>query len=138
MYTHERSKQMADVTVKSVDEMESLFDGLFVRARAELGVTSFGMQVENMPANHESYPEHAHAEDGQEEVYTVLSGSATLEADGQSWPLTPGIFARVGPNQTRKISTGSEPCSLLAIGATPGQVYEAAPYTEVGAPAPGA
>lgn len=129
---------MADVTVKSVDDMEALFDGLFVRARAELGVSAFGMQVENMPANHEQYPEHAHEEDGQEEVYTVLSGSATLEADGQSWDLQPGVFARVGANQKRKITTGSEGCRMLAIGGTPGKSYEAPPVTELGGPVPGA
>ena len=129
---------MADVTVESAENMEALFGGLFVRARASLGVSSFGMQVENMPANHEAYPEHAHEEDGQEEVYTVLTGSAQLEADGQKWDLTPGVFARVGPNQKRKISTGSEPCSLLAIGGTPGKAYEAPAVTELGGPVPGA
>ncbi|MGI9659793.1 MAG: cupin domain-containing protein [Gaiellaceae bacterium] len=129
---------MADVTVESADNMEAIFGGGFVRARAALGVTAFGMQVENLPANHTDYPEHDHAQDGQEEVYTVLSGAAQLEADGQTWDLTPGVFARVGANQKRKISTGSEPCSLLAIGGTPGQAYEVPPYTELGAPAPGA
>ena len=89
-------------------------------------------------ANDDSYPEHDHEADGQEEVYTVLSGSAQLEADGQTWDLAPGVFPRVGPNQKRGISTGSEPCGLLAIGSTPGQAYEIPPYTELGAPAPGA
>ncbi len=128
---------MADVTVQSVENMEALFDGLFVRARAELGVSAFGLQVENMPANHEG-PEHAHEQDGQEEVYTVLTGSATLEADGQTWDLTPGTFAGVGANQTRKISTGNEGCSLLAIGGTPGKAYEAPAVTELGGPVPDA
>ena len=129
---------MPDVTVQSVDEMEPLFGGLFVRARAGLGVTAFGLQVENLPANHQDYPEHNHDSDGQEEVYTALSGSAQLQADGQSWDLTPGVFARVGPGQSRKIVTGGDACQLLVIGATPGQGYEAPPFTELGAPAPGA
>ena len=30
---------MADATVKHIDEMESFYDGMVVRARAELGVT---------------------------------------------------------------------------------------------------
>ena len=124
--------------MESAENMEALFGGLFVLARASLGLTAFGMQVENMPANRDSYPEHDHEADGQEEVYTVLSGSAQLEADGQAWDLTPGVFARVGPNQKRRISTASEPCSLLAIGATPGQPYEVPPYTELGAPEPDA
>jgi mannose-6-phosphate isomerase-like protein (cupin superfamily) len=128
---------MSDVTIRSVDQMEAIFGGLFVRARAELGVTSFGIQVENMPANHEAYPEHNHEGDGQEEVYTVLSGSAQLQADGQSWDLTPGVFARVGANQSRKIVTTGEGCQLLAIGGTPDKAYEVAPFTELGGPIPG-
>ena len=51
---------MADATVKRVDEMESIFDGSFVRARAALGARSFGMNIINLPANWENYPEHDH------------------------------------------------------------------------------
>lgn len=128
---------MSDVAVKRVEDFDSPNGGGFCRARASLGVTSFGMQVENFPANFEHFPEHDHAADGQEEVYTALSGSATLEADGQSFRLEPGVFARVGPGVKRKITTGGEPVQLLAIGATPGQPYSAPPFTEEGAPLPG-
>ena len=129
---------MADVTCKNVSEMEQLFGGGFIRARASLGVTSWGMQVENLPPNHQDYPEHDHGQDGQEEVYAVLSGSCTLQADGESHQLSVGDFARVGPSEKRKIVTGDEACQLLAIGAVPGKAYEAPPYTELGAPEPGA
>ena len=95
------------------------------------------MQVENFPPNFEHFPEHDHAADGQEEVYTALSGSATLHAEGQTYRLEPGVFARVGPGVTRKFTTGEEPVRLLAIGAIPGQPYSAPAYTEGGAPLPG-
>jgi len=36
---------MPDVTVKSIDDMEAIYGGLARRARAELGVTAWGMQV---------------------------------------------------------------------------------------------
>ena len=36
---------MADVTFKRIDEMETLYHGVARRARAELGVTGWGMQV---------------------------------------------------------------------------------------------
>ena len=49
----------------------------------------------------------------------------------------PGVFARVGPGVTRKITTGDSPVQLLAIGGTPGQAYVAPGYTEEGAPLPG-
>lgn len=134
---------MKDVTVKRIDQMDSLFDGMFVRARAELGVRAFGMQVLNLPAGWQNYPEHSHAgspyevaNDGQEEVYLVLSGSATLITGEERYALEPGVMVRVGPAQSRKIVTGDEPAQVLAIGATPGLPYSPAPFTEVGAPPP--
>ena len=128
---------MSDVVVKRIDEFDSPNGGGFCRARAGLGVTSFGMQVENFPPHFEHFPEHDHEADGQEEVYTALSGSATLQADGQSYRLEPGVFARVGPGVTRKITTAEEPVQLLCLGATPGQAYEAPSFTEAGAALPG-
>lgn len=128
---------MSDVSVKRVEEFDSPNQGGFCRARATLGVSSFGMQVENFPPHFEHFPEHDHRDDGQEEVYTALSGTATLHADGQNYTLEPGVFARVGPDVRRKITTGDEPVQLLAVGATPGQSYSAPAFTEVGAPLPG-
>ncbi len=131
---------MADVTVKRIEEMDSIFDGLMVRARAELGVSAFGMQVMNLPPNWTDYPEHTHAgigaNDGQEEVYVPLAGRATLVAGEERFDLEPGVIARVGPGQLRKIVTGAEPMRILAIGGMPGKAYDAPPFTEVGAPAP--
>jgi mannose-6-phosphate isomerase-like protein (cupin superfamily) len=127
---------MSEVSVKRVEDFDSPNGGGFCRARASLGVSSFGMQVENFPANFEHFPEHDHAQDGQEEVYTVLSGSATLNAGGESYQLEPGVFARVGPGVTRKITTGEQPVQLLALGGTPGEAYSPPPYTEAGAPLP--
>jgi uncharacterized cupin superfamily protein len=128
---------MSDVTVKRVEDFDSPNEGGFCRARAGLGVTAFGMQVEQFPPNFEHFPEHDHAEDGQEEVYTLLSGAATLHVGGQEFQLEPGVFARVAPNATRKITTGSEPARLLAIGGTPGAAYASPPFTEEGASLPG-
>ena len=66
----------------------------------------------------------------------VLSGRATLTAGGEDHELVPGVFARVGPLEARKISTGDDGARVLAIGASPGQVYVAPEYTEEGAPDP--
>ncbi|TMK24334.1 MAG: cupin domain-containing protein, partial [Actinobacteria bacterium] len=67
---------MSAYTLKRIDEMETAFGGGMRLARAELGVASFGMQVEEFPPNFDQYPEHSHSEDGQEEVYVVLRGNA--------------------------------------------------------------
>ena len=58
---------MSGCTVKRIDEMEAIYGGAYKRARAELGVTAFGMQVIDFPPNFEGYPEHDHGTDGQEE-----------------------------------------------------------------------
>ena len=128
---------MSDVTVKRVEEFDTPNDGGFCRARASLGVTAFGIQVENFPPHFEHFPEHDHSDDGQEEVYTLLDGSATLHAGGKEYALEPGVFVRVGPTTTRKITTGDEGCRVLAIGGTPGASYTAPPFTELGASLPG-
>ena len=43
--SRDRREQMPDVTVKRVEEMEAIWGGSFVRARASLGATSFGMNI---------------------------------------------------------------------------------------------
>jgi len=91
-------------------------------------------RVENFPPHFEHFPEHDRAHDGQEEVYTALSGSATLLADGEEHRIEPGVFARVGPGVTRKITTGDDRVQLLAIGGTPGAAYVPPPFSEAGAP----
>jgi uncharacterized cupin superfamily protein len=125
---------MSDLTIKRVEEFDSPNGGGFCRARATLGVSAFGMQVENFPPHFEHHPEHDHSDDGQEEVYTALSGSATLHVGGREYRLEPGIFARVGAGERRQVTTGDEPVQLLAIGDTPGAAYQAPAFTEVGAP----
>jgi mannose-6-phosphate isomerase-like protein (cupin superfamily) len=131
-----------DVTVKRIDEMDSLGEGRFRRCRAELGVTSFGFQVLDMPANDENNPEHAHenmpppmerANDGQEEVYIPLKGAAIIQADGEEFKIEPGMMARVAPGQMRKLVTREQPAQVLVIGGIPGQPYAAPPFTEIGA-----
>ena len=128
---------MSDVTVMRIDEFDTPNGGGFCRARASLGVSAFGMQVEQFPPNFLHHPEHDHTGDGQEEVYTVLSGSATLHAGGEEHTLVPGVFARVGPGERRRITTGSEPVQLLAVGGTPGEPYVAPPFSEIGVALPG-
>jgi uncharacterized cupin superfamily protein len=116
---------MADVTVKKFDEMESYKDeGRFVYAGRSLGVSAWGMNLENFPPAWDGYPEHDHADDGQEEVFIVLKGSATLHAEGETWTLAPGMLARVGPTTKRKIVPGAEGVTMLVLGGTPGKPYK--------------
>ena len=127
---------MADVTVKRVEDFEAIFGGGFRRVRAGLGVSSFGIAVMDLPANFDHYPEHDQTHDGQEEVYTVLSGRATLKVGDEEHELEPGVFARIGASEKRKLITGDEPVRVLAMGAIPGEPYVAPEFTHEGAAAP--
>jgi hypothetical protein len=124
-----------DFTVMRLDEMESVFGGSFVRVRASLGASAFGMQVVNLPPNTgDTFPEHDHAHDGQEEVYLLLHGSADLHLPGRVVALDPETFVRVGPETRRRLRSGPEGARVLAVGGTPGAAYEAQENTPLGGP----
>jgi uncharacterized cupin superfamily protein len=127
------------VEIEEIDAIEGFFKRLSMRrVAAELGVSSFGISIEEFAPGADEYPEHDHSEDGiggemfaerpqqlgQEEVYVALRGSGTLEADGESYRLDPERIVRVGPAVKRKITAGPEGLRLLALGATPGQPYD--------------
>jgi hypothetical protein len=122
---------MSDYTAKRIDEMEAAYGGGFVKARAELGVTAFGMQVIQLPPDYADYPEHDHAESGQEEVFLALKGSGWIEIDGERVELEPEVFVRVGPTPRRKVFSGPAGLRMLALGAAPGAAYEIVPMTEL-------
>ncbi len=124
---------MADVTVKRTEDFEAIFGGGFRRVRAGLGVSAFGLAVIDLPPNFDRYPAHDHSHDGQEEVYTVLSGAAVLQVGDEQHALEPGVWARVGPDEKRKIVTSDQRARILAIGGIPGKPYEPPEFSIEGA-----
>lgn len=118
-----------DITVMRIEDVEpyrgpNALPRIEFRALGrELGITAWGMNVLKLAPGATKYPEHAHAEDGQEEVYVVLEGSATLQSDGEEWRLERGMVARVGPAAKRKWLPGESGVTILAVGATPGKAY---------------
>jgi mannose-6-phosphate isomerase-like protein (cupin superfamily) len=127
---------MSDYEVKQVDEMEAVFRGAFKRARAELGVESFGMQIIDMPPKYENYPEHDHTHDNQEEIFLVMRGGGEIEIAGERFPLDDNHVARVAPEVKRKIWPGADGIRLVVLGGVPGGVYEAPDLTKLGEPDP--
>jgi mannose-6-phosphate isomerase-like protein (cupin superfamily) len=111
-------------TVRSIDEMAAIHHGLVKLAGAELGVENFGMQVLDIPGGFTDYPAHDHTEDGQEEVYVLLSGSAQVEVAGESVDLEPGQMVRVAPECKRGLQPGPDGARILAIGCGSGGTYE--------------
>jgi hypothetical protein len=130
---------MTDVSYAMIDEMEPIFEGVARRARAELGVTAWGMQVLTLPPKWDGYPDHNHdattAEAGQEEVYIPLSGSAVLVAGKERYELRPGVMVRVGAEQRRRILPGAEGIRFVALGGVPG-AHAPSAWTELGGPLP--
>ena len=131
---------MSDVTVVAIDDMEGIHEGLVRRARAQLGVTAWGMQVLTLPPNWDGYPLHNHDweafDPNQEEVYIPLEGDARLLVDGQELELRPGVMARLGPAQLRRILPGPEGIRFIALGGRPG-AFTPPSWTELGAEPPG-
>jgi hypothetical protein len=134
---------MADFTIKRVDEMETIFDGIVHRARASLGASAVGMQVMVFPAGWEGYPNHDHLNDfsdegdlRQEEIYIALEGSATLRVAREEHQLDPGVFARVGAGHKRRILPGPAGFRMVAVGGRPGEAYSPPAWTELGGPLP--
>ena len=127
---------MGEYAVKKIDDMEAVFLGAFKRARAELEVESCGLQVIELPPDYENYPEHDHAEDGQEEVFMALRGGGEIEIDGERFPLDPEHMARVASGTMRKVWPGPEGMRMVIVGGVPGGVYEPPPISRLGEPDP--
>jgi len=122
---------MSDYTAKHINDMQAGFGGGFVKARAELGVTSFGMQVIKLPADFGDYPEHDHTHDGQEEVYLALEGNGTIDVEGDQVALGDGDFVRVAAGTKRKVLPGPSGLTMLVIGGCPGEAYSIAEMSEL-------
>ena len=125
---------MASYTVMKIGDMEATLGGGFRKARASLGVESFGMAIEEFPAGFENYPEHDHSADGQEEVYLLLRGSGEIEIEGERHSIDPETMVRVSAGVPRRLRGGPQGIRVLAIGGVPGAAYEPQPYSQLGGP----
>lgn len=101
-------------------ESVEVMHGVFRPIRRELGATAFGINQLDLPPNADRYPNHDHAEDGQQEVYYVLSGSGRLEIEGEDVELKPGRYVLVDPETKRKVWAGEDGLSLIVVGSPAG------------------
>ncbi len=103
---------MTDATIQtaSIDPNADTFQ----RLRAELGVTSFGI---NLIAIRPKQRLRVHRHERQEEVYLVLEGELTLIVEGTEHVLGEGTLARVAPEQRRQLTNPTgERVLVLALG----------------------
>jgi uncharacterized cupin superfamily protein len=86
----------------------------FVRLRADLGVSSFGLnQIVLRPGQRG----RIHRHERQEEVYLVLEGTLSLVLEGEETTLERGELIRVAPGIRRQlVNRGPGALHLLALG----------------------
>ena len=87
----------------------------FQRLRAELGVSTFGLNLMRLRPGQRS---RIHRHERQEEVYVVLEGELTLTVEGdEPRTLRRGELARVAPGVRRQLhNRGSDLLAMLALG----------------------
>jgi quercetin dioxygenase-like cupin family protein len=102
-------------TVVDADEVEATFRGVFKPIRTNLGVEAFGINQIELPANAEGF-EHDESSTGQEEVYVVLSGSGTMQLDGEEIELRPGRYVLAGPEARRQPVAGPDGLAWMCAG----------------------
>lgn len=108
------------------DEMPDLWDGFARLVRPALGISSFGVNLMQLPPDYETEA-HDERDSGQEELYVALAGSeAVVVDDGRArLDLDPERAVRVGPETSRTLASGPDGMRVLIVGGTPGGPYVA-------------
>ena len=114
---------MAAFTIVHLDDLERPFPK-WALARKSLGLSSFGMNVVELPPG-ETIPEHDELGRDQEEVFLTLSGDVTVVIDGEEHPAPAGTFVRLDPEPQRTVvNRGAADASVLIISAPRTSGYE--------------
>jgi tetratricopeptide (TPR) repeat protein len=127
--TNHQEERLSDYKVAGLEEIEELSDGRCPMrpVRAQLGVTSFGLTAwTGKQAGDRIINEHDESDgDDAEEVYLVQRGRARFEIAGDPVDAPTGTFVFV-PANTKRTAFAEEPgTTIVAIGGSPGRVYEA-------------
>lgn len=102
-------------TKVSYDDVDPVGGGLYF-LRDELDCRAVGVSVLDCDPNWEGKP-HDHGEDGQEEVYVLVDGTATVTVEGEDIAMTAGDALRVAPEETRQITNGDTESQFVLVGA---------------------
>jgi tetratricopeptide (TPR) repeat protein len=120
---------MSGYQVARLDEIEEMNDGRepWRPIRHHLGIQAFGITSWTArEAGDRIINEHGEeGEHGDEELYVVLSGHATFEAGDDKIDAPEGTLVFVAPGTRRTAFAEEAGTTVLAIGAPPGQAYEA-------------
>jgi Tetratricopeptide repeat len=119
---------MTSYTVARLDEIDEVNDGRepFRPVRHHFGITSFGVTAWTArDAGDRIINEHDESEaDSAEELYLVVRGRAVFELDGDRVAAPAGTFVFAPPGVKRTAFAEEPETTVLAVGGTPGKVYE--------------
>jgi quercetin dioxygenase-like cupin family protein len=119
------------VRLDQVEAAEDFGGQRFKPVRTLLGIGAFGVAAWVGEAGETVIGEHTEANDGQEEMYTVLAGSVLFTVDGQEFAADEGTCVSVRPSARRSARAQADGTVILAVGAAVGKAY-AAPGWEHG------
>jgi quercetin dioxygenase-like cupin family protein len=97
------------------DDVDPVAGGLYF-LREELDCANMGLSVLECEPGWTGKP-HDHAEDGQEEVYVLVEGEATVTVDGDDVSLKAGDALRLAPEEERQIHNGESESRFVLVGA---------------------
>lgn len=119
---------MSGYEVTRLEEIDELDDGRcpWRPVRHHFGITSFGVNAWTArAAGDRIINEHAEDDDdAHEELYLVQSGRARFELDGDQVDAPAGTFVYARPGVSRTAFAEEAGTTVIALGGTPGKVYE--------------
>jgi tetratricopeptide (TPR) repeat protein len=123
--------------VARLDEIDEISDGRCPSRpiRYHFGITSFGVNAwTGREVGDRIINEHDEGDDGgDEELYLVQHGRARFELDAEQVQAPAGSLVFVPPGVNRTAFAEEPGTTIIAIGGTPGRVYEPAGF-EIWAP----
>jgi quercetin dioxygenase-like cupin family protein len=109
-------------TLAHHDDCET--SGHWTLVRRTLGLRAFGLNLVDLAAG-EQLPEHDETDRDHEEVFYVMSGTATLLIDGERHAAPAGTFARLDPEHARTVrNDDDQPVRVLITSAPRSSGYE--------------
>jgi mannose-6-phosphate isomerase-like protein (cupin superfamily) len=125
---YDSSEDYVAIPIEGCGAISGVVEGVtFYPLGRALGTSAFGLGEFVIEAHGESesnYPRHTHAEDDQDEVYVVATGSGFVEAGDERIALSVGEMIRIAPEVVRKWHAGDVGVRVIAIGAPAGKPYE--------------
>jgi tetratricopeptide (TPR) repeat protein len=113
-------------SVVRLDEIPKIGRGNHSPIRAHLGIQAFGINAWSGDTGEQVINDHDEADSGHQELYFVLSGRATFTVAGDEIDAPAGTFVYPEDPAVQRKAVAAEPgTTVLALGAKPGEAYQA-------------